>query len=64
MGDRMKQNMLFVPTLRENPRDAEIISHQVLLRGGYIKQVAAGIYTYLPLGYKIIKKLKTLFVKN
>ena len=52
MGDRMKQNMLFVPTLRENPRDAEIISHQVLL-GGYIKQVAAGIYTYLPLGYKL-----------
>lgn len=60
MGDRMKQNMLFVPTLRENPRDAEIISHQVLLRGGYIKQVAAGIYTYLPLGYKIIKKIENI----
>ena len=56
----MKQSMLFVPTLRDNPKDAEIASHRILLKGGYIKQVAAGVYNYLPLGYKIIKKIENI----
>ena len=41
----MKQSMMFIPTLREVPSDAEIRSHQFLLRAGFIKQVAAGVYT-------------------
>ena len=56
----MKQSMLFVPTLRDNPKDAEISSHRILLKGGYIKQVAAGVYNYLPLGYKIIKNIENI----
>ena len=56
----MKQSLMFVPTLRDIPKDAEIASHQILLKGGYIKQIAAGIYSYLPLGYKIIKKIENI----
>ena len=54
----MKQSLLFAPTLRDMPKEAEVISHKILLRGGYIKQNAAGVYTYLPLGYRVIKKIK------
>ena len=53
----MKQSLLFAPTLRDMPKEAEVISHKILLRGGYMKQNAAGVYTYLPLGYKVIKKI-------
>jgi len=56
----MRQSLLFSPTLREIPKDAEILSHKILLKGGYIKQVAAGIYTYLPLGYRVIKKIENI----
>lgn len=56
----MKQSLMFVPTLRDIPKDAEIASHQILLKGGYVKQLAAGIYSYLPLGYKIIKKIENI----
>ncbi len=43
----MQWSKLFIPTLRENPAEAEVVSHQLLLRGGYIRQLAAGIYNYL-----------------
>ena len=56
----MKQSLLFVPTLKEAPKDAEVKSHKLMSRAGLIKQVAAGIYTYLPLGYKVIKKIETI----
>ncbi|MGD9604824.1 MAG: proline--tRNA ligase [Bacilli bacterium] len=56
----MKQTLLFVPTLRETPKEAEVISHKILLKGGYIKQTAAGIYSYLPLAYRVIKKIETI----
>lgn len=56
----MKQSLLFVPTLREVPKDAEALSHKILLKGGYIKQIAAGVYTYLPLGYRVIKKIENI----
>ncbi|MBO7079043.1 MAG: proline--tRNA ligase [Bacilli bacterium] len=56
----MKQSLLFVPTLREMPKDAEIASHKILLKGGYVKQHAAGVYTYLPLAYKVIKKIEAI----
>lgn len=56
----MKQSLLFAPTLRDMPKEAEVISHKILLRGGYVKQVAAGIYTYLPLAYRVIKKIENI----
>ena len=56
----MKQSKLFVPTLREVPNDAEVISHQMLLRAGYIRQISSGVYSYLPLANLVIEKLKTI----
>lgn len=56
----MKQSLLFVPTLRDVPKEAEAVSHQILLRGGYIKQLAAGIYSYLPLAHRIMKKIENI----
>jgi len=56
----MKQSLLFVPTLKDAPKDAEVKSHKLMSRAGLIKQVAAGIYTYLPLGYKVIKKIENI----
>ena len=56
----MKQSLLFAPTLRDMPKEAEVISHKILLRGGYIKQMAAGVYTYLPLGWRVIKKIEDI----
>jgi len=54
----MRQSNYFVPTLRETPSDAEIKSHQLLLRGGFIRQNAAGVYSYLPLGFKVLRKIE------
>jgi prolyl-tRNA synthetase len=56
----MLQSLLFVPTLREVPKDAEALSHQILLKGGYVRMNAAGIYTYLPLAYRVIKKIENI----
>ena len=56
----MKQSNFFAPTLRETPNDADIISHQMLLRAGYIRQVSSGVYTYLPLANRVIQKIKTI----
>lgn len=53
----MKSSELFYPTLREIPSEAEIISHQLLLRAGFIRRATAGVYTYLPLGYRVIRKI-------
>ena len=53
----MKASRLFFPTLREVPRDAELMSHQLLLRGGFVRSVAAGIYSYLPLGWRVHEKI-------
>ena len=52
-----RQSALFVPTLREAPSDAEAMSHRLLVRGGYIRQVSAGIWTYLPLGWSVHQKV-------
>lgn len=52
----MKQSRMLIPTLREAPADAETQSHRLLLRGGYIRQVASGVYTYLPLGWRVLQK--------
>lgn len=56
----MKQSRLFVPTLRDTPNDADVISHQLLLRAGYIRQLSSGIYTYLPLAHRVLEKIKAI----
>jgi prolyl-tRNA synthetase len=56
----MRASNLFFPTLREVPADAQMASHRLLLRGGFIRSVAAGVYDYLPLGYKVIKKIEKI----
>ena len=53
----MRWSQYFIPTLREDPADAEVISHKLLLRAGVIRQLSAGIYSYLPLGQKIALKV-------
>src|SRR6266496_447256 len=53
-------SQLFVPTLREAPADAEALSHKLLVRGGYIRQVGAGLWTYLPLGWKVHRKVEQI----
>lgn len=52
-----RQSQLFIPTLREAPADAEAVSHKLLVRGGYIRQVSAGVWTYLPLGWRVHEKV-------
>ena len=52
-----RQSQLFIPTLREPPADAEAVSHKLLVRGGYIRQVSAGIWTFLPLGWRVHQKV-------
>ncbi|MDQ7093372.1 proline--tRNA ligase [Desulfosporosinus sp. PR] len=56
----MRVSQLLNPTLREVPAEAEIISHQLMLRAGLIRKSAAGIYTYLPLGLRVLKKIETI----
>ena len=53
----MRWSQYFIPTLREDPADAEVISHKLLLRAGVVRQLSAGIYSYLPLGQRIAQKV-------
>ena len=53
----MYWSKLFIPTLREAPAEAEVVSHRLLLRAGYVRQLAAGIYSYLPLAQRSILKI-------
>ena len=55
---------LFVPTVKEDPSDAELISHKLMLRSGMIKKTAAGIYSWLPIGLKVLKKVEEIVRKN
>ncbi|QCT01932.1 prolyl-tRNA synthetase [Paenibacillus algicola] len=56
----MRQSKLLMSTLREVPAEAEARSHQWMLRGGYIRQAASGIYSFLPLGYKVLRKIECI----
>jgi prolyl-tRNA synthetase len=56
----MKQSMMLIPTLREVPADAEIRSHQLLLRAGFMRQNASGIYSYLPLAKRVLQKVEQI----
>ncbi len=56
----MRYSEMFLPTVREVPSDAEVISHQLMIRSGMIRKLTSGIYSYLPLGYRVIRKLEQI----
>jgi prolyl-tRNA synthetase len=56
----MKASATFISTLKEAPADAEIVSHRLMMRAGFIKRLGAGIYTYMPLGLRVIRKVEAI----
>src|SRR5436190_21629618 len=56
----MRASQLFLPTLRDAPADADAVSHKLLVRGGFIRQVSAGVWTYLPLGWRVHRKVEQI----
>ena len=56
----MRLSQFFMPTLRENPSEAQIVSHRLMLRAGMIRQSSAGIYSWLPLGFRVLKKVEQI----
>ena len=56
----MRLSRFFLPTLRENPAEAQIVSHRLMLRAGMIRQSSAGIYSWLPLGFRVLKKIEQI----
>jgi prolyl-tRNA synthetase len=55
-----RASQLFLPTLREDPADAEAVSHKLLVRGGFVRQLSAGVWSYLPLGWRIHRKIEQI----
>jgi hypothetical protein len=55
----MRLSQFFLPTLKETPAEAHIVSHRLMLRAGMVRQLSAGIYSWLPLGYRVLKKNRT-----
>ena len=53
----MRWSKSFLPTLRDDPSDAEAVSHKLLLRAGFMRQLMAGVYTLLPMGYRVAQKI-------
>ena len=56
----MRMSKMYMPTLREVPAEAELASHKLLLRAGMIRKLVSGVYTYLPLGYKVVRKVEQI----
>ena len=56
----MRQSQLLIPTLKEDPADADVVSHKLMLRAGLIRQVASGIYTWLPIGLRVLRKVEQI----
>ena len=56
----MRFSQLLLPTLKETPAEAEVVSHKLMLRAGFIRKLASGIYSYLPLGLKAIRKVEQI----
>ncbi len=56
----MRYSKLFIPTLKESPAEAEVISHQLMVRAGMIRQLAAGIYSILPMGLRVLRKVENI----
>ncbi len=60
----MKLSNFFLPTLKENPIDATVVSHQLMIRAGMIRQTASGIYTWLPLGLRVLRKVENIIKRE
>lgn len=56
----MKFSRLFLKTLKETPNDAEVISHKLMIRAGMIKKLASGVYSYMPVGYRVLRKIENI----
>ena len=56
----MRLSQYFLPVLKENPKEAQIVSHRLMLRAGMIQQSSAGIYSWLPLGLKVLSKIEQI----
>ncbi len=56
----MKASQFFISTLKEAPADAEVVSHQLMMRAGMIKRLGAGIYSYMPMGLRVIRKVEAI----
>ena len=56
----MKASQFFISTLKEAPADAEVKSHQLMMRGGFVKRLGAGIYSYMPMGLRVIRKVEAI----
>ena len=56
----MRASQLYSPTLREMPADAEVMSHKLMLRAGFIRKLSAGLYTFLPLAWRTLRKIETI----
>jgi prolyl-tRNA synthetase len=56
----MRASQLLLATIKETPADAEVISHQLMLRAGLIRKLASGLYTWLPLGLRVLRKVETI----
>ena len=56
----MRVSRLYAPTLREVPAEAEVVSHQLMLRAGFMRKAAGGIYSYLPLALRVLKKIEAI----
>ena len=56
----MRLSQYFLPLLRENPSEAQIVSHRLMLRAGMMRQEAAGIYAFLPLGFRVLQKISQI----
>jgi prolyl-tRNA synthetase len=56
----MRLSVYFLPTLKENPSEAQIVSHRLMLRAGMVRQHTAGIYTWLPMGYRVLRKIEQI----
>ncbi|MCO4825414.1 MAG: proline--tRNA ligase, partial [Amylibacter sp.] len=56
----MRMSRYFLPVLKEDPSEASIVSHRFMLRAGMIKQASAGIYSWLPMGFKVLRKIENI----
>jgi len=56
----MRRSAYFMPTLKETPAEAQIVSHRLMLRAGMVRQASAGIYSWLPLGFRVLKRIEQI----
>ena len=56
----MKASQFFISTLKEAPADAEVVSHQLMMRAGLVKKLGAGIYSWMPMGLRVLRKIEAI----